>query len=167
MLDGSSVGQVGPETSETPSKTARGVTRRGLMGSAIVAGSAAILPLAQADGAAAERKVDVLVIGGGIMSATLAVLLRQLEPSWTIGQGRRGKLQRLEQRRYGPFRALRAELHADEQEGRAGRDREGDRYQRTVPGHAPVPEPSGEGGDAEQSAFVHQLDAAYEPGVGR
>jgi len=35
-------------------------------------------------GAPAERTVDVLLIGGGIMSATLGVLLRQLEPSWTI-----------------------------------------------------------------------------------
>ncbi|MET0249493.1 MAG: malate dehydrogenase (quinone) [Sphingobium sp.] len=32
----------------------------------------------------AQRKVDVLLIGGGIMSATLGVLLRQLEPDWTI-----------------------------------------------------------------------------------
>ncbi|KQU47494.1 malate:quinone oxidoreductase [Sphingomonas sp. Leaf339] len=37
-----------------------------------------------ATGAATERNVDVLLIGGGIMSATLAVLLHQLEPSWTI-----------------------------------------------------------------------------------
>lgn len=62
----------------------RGVTRRGLLGSALVGGSAAMLPLAQAQGVATERKVDVLVIGGGIMSATLALLLRQLEPQWTI-----------------------------------------------------------------------------------
>ncbi len=61
-----------------------GVTRRGLLGSAIAAGSASVLPIVQAQAAAPERKVDVLVIGGGIMSATLAVLLRQLEPSWTI-----------------------------------------------------------------------------------
>ncbi|WP_380786238.1 malate dehydrogenase (quinone) [Sphingomonas sp. R86521] len=62
----------------------RGMTRRGLLGSALVGGSASLMPLAQAQGAAPERKVDVLVIGGGIMSATLALLLRQLEPSWTI-----------------------------------------------------------------------------------
>src|SRR5689334_863781 len=30
------------------------------------------------------RPYDVVLIGGGIMSATLAVLLKQLEPSWTI-----------------------------------------------------------------------------------
>jgi malate dehydrogenase (quinone) len=61
-----------------------GVTRRGLLGSAIVAGGASVLPLAHADAAATERTVDVLLIGGGIMSATLAVLLRELEPTWTI-----------------------------------------------------------------------------------
>ena len=61
-----------------------GVTRRNLLGSAIVAGGAAVVPLVQADAATTERSVDVLLIGGGIMSATLAVLLRQLEPSWTI-----------------------------------------------------------------------------------
>ncbi|MBB3810117.1 malate dehydrogenase (quinone) [Pseudochelatococcus contaminans] len=32
----------------------------------------------------ADRKVDVLLIGGGIMSATLGVLLHELEPSWTM-----------------------------------------------------------------------------------
>ncbi len=31
----------------------------------------------------ADRKVDVLLIGGGIMSATLGVYLSELEPSWT------------------------------------------------------------------------------------
>jgi malate dehydrogenase (quinone) len=31
----------------------------------------------------ADRKVDVLLIGGGIMSATLGVYLAELEPSWT------------------------------------------------------------------------------------
>lgn len=60
-----------------------GVTRRGVIGSALVAGSAAMLPVDVA-GAPAERTVDVLLIGGGIMSATLGVLLRQLEPNWTI-----------------------------------------------------------------------------------
>ncbi len=61
-----------------------GVTRRGLLGSAIVAGGASVVPLAHADSPVAEREVDVLLIGGGIMSATLAVLLHQLEPTWTI-----------------------------------------------------------------------------------
>jgi malate dehydrogenase (quinone) len=31
----------------------------------------------------ADRKVDVLLIGGGIMSATLGVYLAELEPGWT------------------------------------------------------------------------------------
>ncbi|RZM06065.1 MAG: malate:quinone oxidoreductase, partial [Sphingomonas sp.] len=70
------------DTISPVSKT--GVTRRNLLGSAIVAGGAAALPIAHADAATTERTVDVLLIGGGIMSATLAVLLRELEPTWTI-----------------------------------------------------------------------------------
>ncbi|HZH96935.1 MAG TPA: malate:quinone oxidoreductase, partial [Flavisolibacter sp.] len=31
-----------------------------------------------------SNETDVLLIGAGIMSATLGVLLKQLEPSWTI-----------------------------------------------------------------------------------
>ncbi len=69
---------------DTQTTTTAGVTRRGLLGSAFVAGGAAMVPRAYADGETPEREVDVLLIGGGIMSATLAVLLKQLEPSWTI-----------------------------------------------------------------------------------
>ena len=68
-----------PESNHTPLP---GVTRRNLLGGALAAGTAAMAPSARA--AATERKVDVLLIGGGIMSATLGVLLRQLEPGWTI-----------------------------------------------------------------------------------
>jgi malate dehydrogenase (quinone) len=65
------------------SSPGEGVTRRGLLGSALAVGAAA--PLAGCSGGriVAERKVDVLLIGGGIMSATLGVLLRELEPNWT------------------------------------------------------------------------------------
>ena len=74
-----------PDANDTISpETKTGVTRRNLLGSAIVAGGAAALPIAHADAATTERTVDVLLIGGGIMSATLAVLLRELEPTWTI-----------------------------------------------------------------------------------
>ncbi len=54
-----------------------------MMGSALAATTAAVAPFA-ADAAGSEHKVDVLLIGGGIMSATLGVLLRELEPNWTI-----------------------------------------------------------------------------------
>ncbi len=73
-------------------KSGKGVrlTRRRLLaGSAVFAGSAlagsAVLKAGNTppDGQA-QRKVDVLLIGGGIMSATLGVLLRQLEPDWTV-----------------------------------------------------------------------------------
>ena len=53
------------------------------MGSALAAGTASVAPFV-AEAAASEQKVDVLLIGGGIMSATLGVLLRELEPGWTI-----------------------------------------------------------------------------------
>lgn len=33
---------------------------------------------------AAEKLVDVVLIGGGIMSATLGTFIQQLEPNWTI-----------------------------------------------------------------------------------
>ncbi len=58
-------------------------TRRGLLGGAVVVGGAAMLPRCSKS-AGPARDVDVLLIGGGIMSATLGVLLRQLEPSWKI-----------------------------------------------------------------------------------
>ncbi|MEE4463396.1 malate:quinone oxidoreductase, partial [Azotobacter chroococcum] len=32
----------------------------------------------------AEKTVDVLLIGGGIMSASLGTYLKELEPDWTI-----------------------------------------------------------------------------------
>ena len=60
-----------------------GISRRAMMGSALAATTAAVAPFA-AEAAGSEQKVDVLLIGGGIMSATLGVLLRELEPSWTI-----------------------------------------------------------------------------------
>ena len=34
--------------------------------------------------AAESKKVDVLLVGGGIMSATLAVWLNELEPGWSM-----------------------------------------------------------------------------------
>ena len=85
-MNDSKIGAGTGMTSTTAAK-AGGVTRRNLLGSAIgagVVGGASMLPMAQADAATTERNVDVLLVGGGIMSATLAVLLHQLEPSWTI-----------------------------------------------------------------------------------
>lgn len=60
------------------------MSRRRLLGSA--AGAAAALTLTKLPSWAAspEKTVDVLLLGGGIMSATLGVLLSELEPSWTI-----------------------------------------------------------------------------------
>lgn len=76
--------KISGSTCDTETQASGGVTRRRMMGSALVAGGASMLPLARADAAPPERKVDVLLIGGGIMCATLGVLLRELEPSWTV-----------------------------------------------------------------------------------
>ncbi|KIU37115.1 malate:quinone oxidoreductase [Methylobacterium radiotolerans] len=60
------------------------LSRRQLLGTAAIGLALAALPgpLALADGA--DSKVDVLLIGGGIMSATLGVWLNELEPNWSI-----------------------------------------------------------------------------------
>ncbi|SEH22281.1 malate dehydrogenase (quinone) [Rhizobium sp. NFR12] len=62
------------------------VSRRQLLGSA--AGGAAALGATTlpswAQTTSPEKTVDVLLVGGGIMSATLGVLISQLEPTWTI-----------------------------------------------------------------------------------
>src|SRR3546814_14411837 len=64
----------------------------------------ALLGLAMAMGlatthAAEAKKVDVLLIGGGIMSSTLGVWLNELEPDWTMEMVER--LDRSEERRVG------------------------------------------------------------------
>nr|WP_221239284.1 malate dehydrogenase (quinone) [Sphingomonas xinjiangensis] len=55
-----------------------------MLGSALAASATASLSACASGPPASERSVDVLLIGAGIMSATLGILLRQLEPSWTI-----------------------------------------------------------------------------------
>ncbi|WP_347557014.1 malate dehydrogenase (quinone) [Robbsia sp. KACC 23696] len=65
-----------------------GVSRRKFM-TAAAAGAAALYGGysygfgSQYRAARADREVDVLLIGGGIMSATLGVYLKELEPGWT------------------------------------------------------------------------------------
>ncbi|OBZ93330.1 malate:quinone oxidoreductase [Pararhizobium polonicum] len=60
------------------------ISRRQLLGS--TAGGVVALSLSTLPSWAVpvEKTVDVLLVGGGIMSATLGVLLTELEPSWTI-----------------------------------------------------------------------------------
>ena len=60
------------------------LSRRQILGTAAAGLAAATLPgsLALAEGA--DSRVDVLLIGGGIMSATLGVWLNELEPNWSI-----------------------------------------------------------------------------------
>jgi 2-polyprenyl-6-methoxyphenol hydroxylase-like FAD-dependent oxidoreductase len=59
-------------------------------------------------GAQVTAKADVVLVGAGIMSATLGALLRRLEPDWSITLVEQRSL---EQRRHRAFRALRAVLH--------------------------------------------------------
>lgn len=74
-------------TSAAPAKGKR-VSRRKFLG--VAAGTAAVLGGASAvfgrqyRADKADRTVDVLLIGGGIMSATLGVYLAELEPKWTF-----------------------------------------------------------------------------------
>ncbi|MDH2328569.1 malate dehydrogenase (quinone) [Cereibacter sp. SYSU M97828] len=59
------------------------MNRRQLLGSAAAGVAVSALPSAvSAQGA--PRKIDVLLVGGGMMSSTLGVLLHELEPGWTI-----------------------------------------------------------------------------------
>lgn len=66
-----------------------GLTRRRLLlGTALGAGAVLVGYQLLSDGQyraeKADRSVDVLLIGGGIMSATLGVYLAELEPGWTF-----------------------------------------------------------------------------------
>ena len=64
------------------------ITRRRLLGTALGAGAAFAaykwVTGGQYRAEKADRSVDVLLIGGGIMSATLGVMLSELEPEWRI-----------------------------------------------------------------------------------
>ena len=60
------------------------ISRRQLLGSAATGAVALSLSALPSWAVPVEKTVDVLLVGGGIMSATLGVLLTELEPSWTI-----------------------------------------------------------------------------------
>ncbi|SFD90450.1 malate dehydrogenase (quinone) [Methylobacterium sp. 13MFTsu3.1M2] len=60
------------------------LSRRRLLGTAAAGLALAAMPGALALAEGANSKVDVLLIGGGIMSATLGVWLNALEPNWSI-----------------------------------------------------------------------------------
>ncbi len=60
------------------------ISRRQLLGGAMAGAAVATLPGCAAATVEADRTVDVVLIGGGVMSATLGALLRQLEPGWTM-----------------------------------------------------------------------------------
>jgi len=69
----------------TDDKTGRlRMNRRQLLGTAAAGAAVSTLPALSANAQTAERSVDVLLVGGGIMSATLGILLNELEPGWTI-----------------------------------------------------------------------------------
>jgi malate dehydrogenase (quinone) len=60
------------------------LSRRQILGTAAAGLAMASLPCPLALAEGADSRVDVLLIGGGIMSATLGVWLNELEPSWSI-----------------------------------------------------------------------------------
>jgi len=78
------------ETSKNPAAPAssKRFSRRKFMGTAVgaaaLAGGYSLAFGGQFRAAKADRTVDVLLIGGGIMSATLGVYLSELEPTWTF-----------------------------------------------------------------------------------
>ncbi len=59
-------------------------SRRDLLNTAVSTGAATTQASWPARAGAAKPPIDVLLIGGGIMSSTLGVLLHDLEPGWTI-----------------------------------------------------------------------------------
>jgi malate dehydrogenase (quinone) len=61
------------------------MNRRQLLSTAVAAGTIAALPSWPGMATPAGKAVDALLVGGGIMSATLGVLLHELEPDWSIG----------------------------------------------------------------------------------
>jgi malate dehydrogenase (quinone) len=69
---------------DQPASGAPPLSRRQILGSAAAGLAAAALPGTLALAQDADRTVDVLLIGGGIMSATLGVWLNALEPGWSI-----------------------------------------------------------------------------------
>ncbi|WP_427023003.1 malate dehydrogenase (quinone) [Aureimonas ureilytica] len=60
------------------------VSRRRFLGGVAAGAAVAALPACSRPSVAASRTVDVVLIGGGIMSATMGVLLHQLEPGWKM-----------------------------------------------------------------------------------
>lgn len=60
------------------------MNRRQVIGGALAGMAATALPGSPLRAAGEPRKVDVLLIGGGIMSATLGVWLHELEPDWSL-----------------------------------------------------------------------------------
>ncbi|UXS00471.1 malate dehydrogenase (quinone) [Agrobacterium tumefaciens] len=60
------------------------MNRRQVLGTALAGLAAAALPSSPVSANSPTQKVDVLLIGGGIMSTTLGVWLRELEPNWSI-----------------------------------------------------------------------------------
>jgi malate dehydrogenase (quinone) len=69
---------------DQPASGAPPLSRRQILGSAAAGLAAAALHGTHAQAQDADRTVDVLLIGGGIMSATLGVWLNALEPGWSI-----------------------------------------------------------------------------------
>ncbi|WP_313611284.1 malate:quinone oxidoreductase, partial [Rhizobium sp.] len=69
---------------ETSLSNAFPMNRRQVLGGALAGIAAAALPVTPLLANTAAKKVDVLLIGGGIMSATLGVWLRELEPTWSM-----------------------------------------------------------------------------------
>ena len=120
-----------------------------------------------------NEPVDVVLIGGGIMSATLGTLLKQLQPDWTIRVFERWATSPRSPRNpwnnAGTGHAALCELnYTPEERRRLDRHREGHQDQRAVPGLAPVlVVPRRARARCPSPSAVHQPDAAHELRLGR
>jgi malate dehydrogenase (quinone) len=79
--------QANNHTTAVPTSSKRTSRRKFIgvvVGAAAVWGGYSVLFGGQFRATTSDRTVDVLLIGGGIMSATLGIYLSELEPSWTF-----------------------------------------------------------------------------------
>ncbi|MFN3273266.1 MAG: malate dehydrogenase (quinone) [Paracoccus sp. (in: a-proteobacteria)] len=67
-----------------PESPGRGISRRQLLAGGIAAGAAVTISGCGRSAVPAEGRVNVAIIGGGIMGATLGAMIKQLQPDWQM-----------------------------------------------------------------------------------
>lgn len=147
------------------------LNRRQVLGGALAGIAAAALPSSPLLANTAAKKVDVLLIGGGIMSATLGVWLRELEPTWSMQMLERLDGVALESSNgwnnagTGHSALAEPQLHAGRRQ-RQHQDHPGRQHQRILPDFPAVLGLAGAQRRLEEPALLHQPHAAYELRLG-